>query len=570
MRTLDWLVLVGTIGAIVIYGMWKGRRAGSSAQSYVLAGREMPWFTVAISVMATQASAITFLSTPGQGYADGLRFSQFYFGLPIAMVVLCATAVPIFQRLGVFTAYEYLEQRFDLKTRTLTSLLFLTQRGLGAGFGIYAPAAVLSVLMGWNIQVTTLVIGAAIILYTTSGGAEAVGRTQVQQFSVAIAGMAVAFLATVALLPDGVGVGDAALVAGAAGRMRAVTFDLDLKDRYNLWSGLLGGGFVALAYFGTDQSQVQRYLAGASIRESRLGLIFNGVMKIPMQVGILFLGTMVFAAHHFVLPPLYHNPVEAQLASQGPRGAEMRSLQDRHEMAFADRRRAALELVSAAERGDDAALSMAKSALGEAEARFDGIHNEAAALVRSSVPGSDGNDVNYVFLRFVLEHLPAGLVGLMLAVVFCSAMSASSAALNALATTTMVDVYHRLIAPQATDAQTVRAARVATVGWGLFSIACAQFANRLGTLIEAVNVMGSLFYGTILGIFLTAFYCRSVGATAVFIAAVVTEATVLAVHFSTDAFSYLWYNVIGAVMVVALGYLFQALLGGGKRAARSL
>jgi Na+/proline symporter len=553
---VDWAVLAAALAGMVAYGVWKGGRSRNT-EGFLLAGREMRWGTVALSIMATQASAITFLATPGQAYADGMRFVQFYLGLPIAMIVVSAVAVPLYHRLKVYTAYEYLETRFDLKTRTLTALLFLIQRGLAAGLTIFAPSLILSVILGWDLRLTVLVIGAAVVIYTTSGGARAVSRTQTLQAAIILAGMVAAFVAIVALLPADVSLFDALRVAGKAGRLKAIDPSFSLTSRYTLWSGLIGGAFLQLSYFGTDQSQVQRYLSGRSVTQSRLGLLFNGMAKVPMQFGILLVGATLFAFYQFAAPPVFFNSVEIAKVRSSPEAGRFAEMEVRYRAARGAQETRARELAVAMRRGDGregdaiAAYRAASAASGDLRA-------EAISLIRTADPKADPSDTNYVFLSFVVHNLPAGLVGLVLAMVFAASMSASSAELNALASTTLVDVYRRLLRPGAGDAHYVLVSRLATVGWGAFAILFAEYASRLGSLIEAVNILGSLFYGTILGVFLAGFYLKRVSGTAVFVAAIVAEALVVAC-FVFSGISFLWYNVVGCVAVLGLALLFEAL-----------
>jgi len=553
----DWAVLGTYLVLIVAYGVWRGGRS-RDMHSYLLAGREMRWGTVALSVMATQASAITFLSTPGQAYADGMRFVQFYLGLPLAMIVIAAIAVPVYHRLGVYTAYEYLETRFDLKTRALTSALFLLQRGLAAGLTIYAPSLILSTILDWDIGVTVAIIGGAVVVFTTSGGTRAVSRTHVLQAVVILAGMTAAFVVLVLSLPDGVGLGGALRVAGAAGKLEALDLSLDLDDRYTLWSGLIGGFFLQLSYFGTDQSQVQRYLTGSSVAQSRLGLLFNGLAKVPMQFAILLLGAAVFAFYQFFAPPVFFNPAALERARSSPAAAEVAAHEAAYGEAAAARGERARELAAALADGDERAAAAARAAYRESHARSEAVRGAAVAAIRAADPEANPSDTNYVFLSFVVGHLPAGLVGLMLAAVFAASMNASSAELNALASTTVVDVYRRLLRRDASERHYVWASRIATAAWGAFAIAFAEHAGRLGSLIEAVNILGSLFYGTILGVFLVAFLLPRVGGTAVFAAALVGEAAVLATWLGTDV-SFLWYNVIGCAVVVGVALALGAL-----------
>ncbi|HVN74896.1 MAG TPA: sodium:solute symporter [Thermoanaerobaculaceae bacterium] len=561
MSHLDWAVLATALAAMVAYGVWRGGRSRDT-RAYLLAGKEMRWGTVAISIMATQASAITFLSTPGQAYTDGMRFVQFYLGVPIAMIVVSAAAVPLYHRLKVFTAYEYLESRFDLKTRALTAFLFLIQRGLAAGLTIFAPSLILSVILGWDTRVTVLVIGTAVVIYTTSGGARAVGRTQTLQAGIILAGLAAAFVAIVALLPADVSLLDALRVAGKAGRLRAVDPSFSLTDRYTLWSGLIGGTFLQMSYFGTDQSQVQRYLTGSSVTQSRLGLLFNGMVKVPMQFGILLVGATVFAFYQFAAPPVFFNPVETARVRASVHGGRFADVEARYVTAHGEQEARARDLASALRRHDGGEAG-AVAAYRAASARSGSLRAEAISLIRAADPKADPSDTNYVFLSFVVRNLPAGLVGLVLAMVFAASMSASSAELSALASTTLVDVYRRLLRPGEADRHYVLVSRLATVGWGAFAVLFAEYASRLGSLIEAVNILGSLFYGTILGVFLAGFYLKRVSGTAVFAAALAAEALVIAC-FAFTRISFLWYNVVGCVAVLAVAPLLEALARGPR------
>lgn len=555
MSSLDWAVLASALALMVAYGVWRGGRS-RDLRGFLLAGKEMRWGTVALSIMATQASAITFLSTPGQAYADGMRFVQFYLGLPIAMVVLSMTLVPLYHRLKIYTAYEYLETRFDLKTRALTAFLFLVQRGLAAGLTIFAPSLILSVILGWDLRVTILVIGGLVIIYTTSGGTRAVSRTQVLQAAVILLGMGAAFVALVASLPADVSFLDALRVAGKAGKLNAIDPTFSLTNRYTLWSGLIGGAFLQLSYFGTDQSQVQRYLAGQSVTHSRLGLLFNGVIKVPMQFAILLLGATVLAFYEFAAPPIFFNPVQTAKARSSVDGDRFADLEQRYREAVGVREGRARELLRALRSADAGAQADAEQAFGAASVEAEAVRKQAVALMRANDASADPSDTNYVFLGFVVKYLPAGLVGLVLAAVFAASMSASSAELNALASTTVVDVYRRLLDPGAGEGRSVLVSRLATVLWGVFAIAFAQQASRLGSLVEAVNILGSLFYGTILGIFLTGFFVRRVSGTAVFAAAIVAEAAVLACYLFTPI-SFLWYNVLGCLAVILLARVLE-------------
>jgi SSS family transporter len=562
MAIIDWLVLVVTIGGIVAYGLWK-TRAGSDMAGYLHGGYVDSWPTIGLSVMATQASAITFLSTPGQAYEDGMRFVQFYFGLPVAMVVLSIAFVPRFYRLRVLTAYEYLETRFDLRTRQLAAFLFLLQRGLSAGITIYAPAIILSSVFGWSLNLTCLAIGSVVIVYTVAGGTRAVSQTQKHQMVVMLGGMVVAFFVIVARLPRGLSFGHAVHIAGALGRMNVVDFSPDLGSRYTFWSGLTGGFFLAMAYFGTDQSQVQRYLSGRSMTASRLGLLFNGLFKVPMQFLILFVGVMVLVFHQFQEPPVFFNEALLARVQATPQAAEMRALEARHHAAFLRQRDDAQRLDAALDGGDRAAIDAAKGRLRAQQAESEELRRQAKQVIARALPGADTKDADYVFLSFVMHDLPRGLVGLLLAVVFCAAMSSTASELTALGATTVVDFYRRSFRKEAPDAHYVRVAQLFTAGWGVLAVLFAAFAALVDNLIQAVNILGSLFYGTILGIFLVAFFLRRVGSRAVFVAALISEAIVVAVFLRTTI-GFLWYNVIGCGAVV----LLSLLLGGARGAAR--
>ncbi len=526
MRPLDWVVLAATLAFIVLYGLWRSRGASSTSQ-YLLAGKSMPWYAMALSIMATQASAITFISTTGQAYVDGMRFVQFYFGLPLAMIVISITAVPIFHRAGVFTAYEYLEKRFDTKTRLLVSIIFLLQRGLAVGVSLSAPAIVLTVIFGWPDQITTGIMGVIIVAYTVLGGIKAITWTDVQQMIIMFCGLAVALGIAISKLPADISVVDAIQIAGAAGRINPVTTVFDWNDRYNLFSGLIGGMFLALAYFGCDQSQVQRYLTGRSIAQSRLSLLFNAVAKIPMQFFILFVGTMVFSLYVFDRPPV--------LFTQA-RSAEARN--PAFEAAHEQRRIAAREMLTGTP---------------GARERFQSANREMERIKKQT----GINDTNYVFLSFVREYLPAGLVGLLIAVILAAAMTAISGEVNSLATVSVIDIYKRHVRADASDHHYFRVSQAATAFWGIYAVITAQYSKNLGSLIEAVNMVGSLFYGGMLGVFTLAFYFPRVGANAAFTGVIVGEAAIFAARGLTSI-SFLWYNVIGCVVVISTALLVQS------------
>ncbi len=562
MRSLDWLVLAGSLVFIVLYGVWKGR-GNKDINGYLLSNRDMKWYTIALSIMATQASAITFLSTPGQAYVDGMRFVQFYFGLPIAMVILAATAVPVYHKLKVFTAYEYLESKFDLKTRALAAFLFLIQRGLAAGLTIYAPSIILSVLLGWNIYLTNLFIGGLVIIYTAYGGTKAVSWTQFHQMIIITLGMAAAFFMIIHLLPGNISFLDSVKVAGKMGKLNAVDLSFDPDNKYNIWSGIIGGLFLQLSYFGTDQSQVQRYLTGKSVAQSRLGLLFNGIVKVPMQFSILFLGAMLFVFYQFVMPPLYFNPVESAKVKHSVHAAEYYTLREEYSRLFEAKKTGINELVAAMHSGDKAKIEKADSDLKEIREKIGTVRESAVQVIKKTDPNSDGNDTNYIFLSFVIHFLPEGLVGLVLAAIFAASMSSTSSEINSLASTSIIDMYKRIIKKDGSEKHYLLMSKILTVFWGAFAVFFAEYASNLGSLIEAVNILGSLFYGTILGIFLLAFYFKKISGTAAFSAALAAEAVVFMCFFFTGI-SFLWYNVIGCLMVILLALIINRIIKTGN------
>ncbi len=543
MRPLDWVVMFSWLAFIVSYGIYRGR-GSTTVNKFLLAGKSMPWYAMGLSIMATQASAITFISTTGQAYVDGMRFVQFYFGLPLAMLVLSATAVPIFHRSGVYTAYEYLERRFDSKTRALVSGIFLLQRGLAAGLSLYAPAVVLSIVLGWPDRLTAVLMGALIVTYTAYGGIKAVTWADVPQMALIFCGLLISLFMAIYRLPGDISFRDAVSLAGAAGRLNAVTFHFDWNDRYNVWSGVIGGMFLALAYFGCDQSQVQRYLSGKSIEQSRLSLIFNAMAKVPMQFFILFIGAMVFVFFVFVQPPVLFQPVELERL-QGD--ARLPAIEQRYEKAFAERKEAAQQYVLAERAGDKAARRASVLRFQSAERALGEAHAAGEQLV-----GKDFDDTNYIFLTFVTRYIPAGLVGLLIAVIFTAAMSSTSGEINSLATVSVIDIYRRHINRNAADHHYLTASRVATVFWGLFAVGFAQYGRNVGALIQAVNIIGSLFYGGLLGVFVLAFFFKSVGPNGAFFGVIAGEAAIFAANFLTKI-SFLWFNVIGCVVVVVVG-----------------
>lgn len=551
MSQIDWIILLGTLFSIVAYGTWKTRGA-QNMDSYMRGNNEAKWWTVGLSVMATQASAITFMSTPGQAFHDGMGFVQFYFGLPIAMVIICLTFIPIYHKLKVYTAYEFLEQRFDLKTRSLTASLFLIQRGLGAGITIYAPAIILSTILGWNLNLLNFILGALVIIYTVSGGTKAVNVTQKQQMFIIMTGMFLAFYVIMDALPADVTFSKAMEIAGAAEKLNILDFSFNVESRYTVWWGLLGGMFLALSYFGTDQSQVQRYLSGKSVRESQLGLIMNGILKVPMQFFILLVGVMVFVFYQFTSAPVFFNPSTLSKLKNTDAAATISRLEAKNDSIFIVKN-AILSDLNQADESNKASLKQTYSQLLTQEKS---IRTEVKNLVDTHLPSEESNDKDYVFISFILAYLPKGLIGLLLAVIFSAAMSSTASELNALSTTTTIDIYKRSIRPDADDAHYVKATRWLTVLWGGIAIVFACWGTLFENLIQLVNIIGSIFYGTILGIFLTAFYFKSIKANAVFVAAIITQATILIIY-KADWVSFLLLNVIGCVLVIVIGFILQ-------------
>jgi SSS family transporter len=556
MSLTDWIVLGLTIFSIVLYGIWKSGN-NKNIDQFLMGSRSLPWYHVGLSVMATQASAITFLSAPGQAYSDGMRFVQFYFGLPLAMIVLCITFVPIFHRLKVYTAYEFLEQRFDLKTRALTSFLFLVQRGLSTGITIYAPSIILSTILNINTVYTTLFIGGLVIIYTVYGGSKAVSYTQLLQMSIIFTGMFLAGVLVVYLLPGNVSFMSSLKMAGKMGRMNVIDWKFDPNNRYTVWSGLIGGFFLQLSYFGTDQSQVGRYLTGSSVGQSRLGLIMNGLIKIPMQFLILLIGVLVFAFYQFNRPPMFFNQYEVKQIQKSVYATEYDHLNQQYGQAFEQKKIKANELIKAIDSKNEDRISHAKDQLKVADTKARLIRQNAIELMKKNNPKADDNDTNYVFLTFVTQYLPKGLIGLLIAIIFLASMGSTASALNSLASTSVVDIYKRIVNPNATDQNYLNASRLATVFWGLVCIGMALYASRIGNLLEAVNQLGSYIYGTILGVFIVAFYLKKIEGTAVFIAAVITEAIICILGYF-DVIAYLWLNAIGAVLLIVIAWLISA------------
>ena len=545
MNTLDWIILLGTLGFIVGYGAWKNRK-NESITDYLKGGNSARWWTIGLSVMATQASAITFLSTPGQAFHDGMGFVQFYFGLPFAVIIICLFFIPLYHKLKVFTAYEFLEQRFDQRTRTLTAILFLVQRGLAAGITIYAPAIILSVVLGWPLKSLILLIGLIVIFYTVIGGTSAVNVTQKQQMFIILLGMMIAFGYIINSFPEQISFTKALEIAGKTGKLDIIDFSFDPNNRYTFWSGITGGLFLALSYFGTDQSQVQRYLSGKSVRESQMGMIMNGFLKVPMQFFILLVGVMVFVFYQFETSPLHFNPKAVETVLNSPQAVAYQKLEEEHR-ATQILRHAMLE------------KNIDKITL-QNLAKIDGLESslrqKAKILIRKADPQQETNDKDYVFISFILGYLPKGLVGLLLAVILSAAMSSTASELNALAATTTVDLYQRNVGEKS-PAHLVKASQGFTLLWGGIAILFAAFGSLVENLIQLVNIIGSVFYGTILGVFLVAFFLKHVKGKAVFWAAIVSEALIIYI-FTQDWVSFLWLNVLGALFTVILSLIFQA------------
>lgn len=547
MDQIDWLILVGSLLFIVIYGTWKTRNQ-SSIKDF-LKGDDASWFGVGLSVMATQASAITFLSTPGQAFHDGMGFVQFYFGLPIAMVIICLVFIPIYRKLNVYTAYEYLESRFDLKTRTLTALLFLVQRGLSAGITIFAPAIILSAVLGWDLVWMNILIGSLVIIYTVSGGTKAVNVTQKQQMAVMMGGMAVAFVILLYELPTGINFSNAMEIAGAGGKLEVLNFSFDMSNRYTFWSGIIGGTFLALSYFGTDQSQVQRYLSGKSMRESQMGMIMNGFLKVPMQFFILLVGVMVFVFYQFNPSPLNFNPVATESVMNSDYATEYQSIENKLDQNFEFKK----NLVSEFAFAHDSNKSELKNQIILADQTDRELRNQAQEVIKQADSSVETNDKDYVFIHFVLHHLPRGIIGLILAMALSAAMSSTASELNALGTTTTIDLYKRNVAGKS-EKHYLNMSKWFTLLWGILAILFACFANLFDNLIQLVNIIGSIFYGNVLGIFLLAFFIKFVSSKSVFTAAINTQIIVIA-GWWFDWMPYLWLNLFGCalVMIMAMG-----------------
>ena len=551
MQILDWIVLGFTLLSIVLYGTWK-TRGSKNVQDYLRGGNEAKWWTIGLSVMATQASAITFLSTPGQAFHDGMGFVQFYFGVPIAMIVICLVFIPLYHRLKVYTAYEFLEGRFDLKTRSLTAILFLIQRGLAAGITIFAPAIILSAVLGWNLTMLNIIIGSLVIIYTVSGGTKAVSVTQKHQMAVIFTGMFVAFFLILSYLPDGITFSKALDIAGASGKMKVLDFSFDLENRYTVWSGLIGGSFLALSYFGTDQSQVQRYLSGKSVKEMRFGMVFNGLLKVPMQFFILLVGVMVFVFYQFNESPLNFNPLATNAVEQSSHAEEFKALEAKQDQLFADKQIHINEYLVSENETSANNIALANEADRE-------LRDEAKALIAKVAQENDEkietNDKDYVFIHFILNNLPKGLIGLLLAVILSAAMSSTASELNALASTTAMDLYKRN-SGALSEAKMVRVSKLFTLGWGILAILIACVAHLADNLIQLVNIIGSIFYGNVLGIFLLAFFFKFVKGNAVFTAALITQVIVI-LGWWYDWMPFLWLNFFGCIVVMGIAMIIQ-------------
>ncbi len=567
MSSIDWIVLFGTLILIVAYGVYKSRGA-KNMDSYLKGNDQTKWWAIGLSIMATQASAITFLSTPGQAYTDGMRFIQFYLGLPVAMIIISIFFLPLYYKAKVYTAYEFLESRFDVKTRMLAAFIFLIQRGLAAGITIYAPAIILSSLLGWSLQITCIIIGVLVIIYTVSGGTEAVTQTQKQQMAVMMGGMIVAGILVIRALPESVGLTDALHVAGKMGKLNVINFEFDLSDRYNFWSGMTGAVFLFLSYFGTDQSQVQRYLSGKSLAESRLGLMMNGLLKVPMQFIILLIGALVFVYYQYNQPPIFFNEtIRTEIAADPEYGEDFKSFEAEYQDIFQEKRQMVTDLNSAVNSGDPTQIEIAKHELNRLQGDSDELRNKAKELIEEAMPDRETNDKDYIFMNFVMSTMPIGIVGLLFAVIFSAAMSSTSSELNALGSTTLIDFYKRKVNPSASDDHYLKYSKLFTLMWGIIAIIFASTLSLFENLIQAVNLIGSLFYPIILGIFIVAFFFKSIKSNAVFISAIISQAVVIYVHYlnTIDAagpltMGFLWYNAFGCVLVVLFGFVLNLFL----------
>lgn len=573
MSIIDWIVLFGTLIFIVSYGVWK-TRGQKDMDSYLRGGSDSKWWTIGLSIMATQASAITFLSTPGQAYTDGMRFIQFYFGLPVAMIIISVFFLPMYYKLKVYTAYEFLETRFDLKTRMLAALIFLLQRGLAAGITIYAPAIILSSMLGWRLGYTTTIIGVLVIIYTVSGGTKAVTQTQKQQMAVMMGGMIIAGLLVIFSLPDNVGFVDAMHVAGKMGKLNVVNFEFDLNDRYNFWSGMTGAVFLFLSYFGTDQSQVQRYLSGKSLAESRLGLMMNGLLKVPMQFVILFIGAMVFVFYQFNQPPIFFNETVRTEMAATEQAEQFTEIEQQYESFFDEKRAVVDEFVEALNNEDDVQVENSAARLNEIQSESDQLRNQAKTVISNALPDAETNDKDYIFMNFVMNNLPIGIIGLLFAVIFSAAMSSTSSELNALGSTTTIDFYKRKIRQGLSDEHYLKSSKLFTLLWGVIAIIFASYLSLFENLIQAVNLIGSLFYPTVLGIFIVAFFVKFIQSNAVFLGALISQVVIIIVHYlninetaGIFTMGFLWYNAFGCLLVVGVSSILQWILPSKKTAS---
>jgi SSS family transporter len=564
MTDLDWLVMLGTLLLIVVYGVWKTTGA-KNIEGYLKGDNTMKWGTIGLSVMATQASAITFLSTPGQAYESGMAFVQNYFGLPIALIIVSAVFIPLYYRLKVFTAYEFLEKRFDFKTRLLGASLFLVQRGLAAGITIYAPAIIISTMLEWNLSYTILFVGILVIIYTVSGGTKAVSITQKYQMAVIMIGMFIAFGMIIYMLPENLGFGKALHVAGKLGKLEAVDFSLDFSKRYTFWSGITGGLFLALSYFGTDQSQVQRYISGSSVAQSRMGLMFNAILKVPMQFFILLVGVMVFVFYQYVEPPVFFKEVPLEQVRNSQYGEQMVELEEAYSRNHSQKIEAINQMISAMESDDQSLIEQSTSNAQAFDEQSKQIRSDVKNLMVTYDPDIEVKDSDYVFLTFIINYLPHGIIGLLLAVIFSAAMSSTSSELNALGSTTLVDFYKRSMKKDGSDNHYLIMSKWFTAAWGILAIIFAFLAYLAENLIEMVNIVGSLFYGTILGIFIVGFFIKSIKGNAVFYGAILAEIVVMTFHIMTVteviSLSYLFYNVIGCFLVIIFSFFLQILSG---------
>jgi len=549
MHQIDWIILAGTLLFIVSYGVWK-TRGSKNVSDYLKGGSEAKWWTIGLSVMATQASAITFLSTPGQAFTDGMGFVQFYFGLPIAMVIICLVFIPIYHRLNVYTAYEYLESRFDKKTRTLTAILFLIQRGLAAGITIFAPAIILSAVLGWDLVTLNIIIGVLVIIYTVSGGTKAVSVTQKQQMAIIFSGMFAVFFIILDYLPDDITFTKALEIAGASGKMKIIDTSFDMTNRYTLWSGLIGGSFLALSYFGTDQSQVQRYLSGKSKKEMQMGLVFNGLLKVPMQFFILLVGVMVFVFYQFNQAPLNFNPVANEAVENSEYAQEYVDLNNKYENLTTEKQNLLFQF------SKDSENQRLKDQIASLNTDEKLLREQAKVVIKKADDSVETNDKDYVFIHFILTKLPKGLIGLLLAVILSAAMSSTASELNALASTTVIDLYKRNQKEEKSEAHYVKASMFFTLMWGVMAIGVACVANLFDNLIQLVNIIGSIFYGNVLGIFLLAMFVKFVHSKAVFTAAIITQIIVI-IGWWYDWMPYLWLNLFGCFLVMGIAMLLQ-------------